>query len=355
MGGAAQMSSSAEGGLTYEKAGVVGLGKEKSSNHFELLKQTRALFQNKIIETPFGSLYEASPGVFHSKNCDGVGTKTLLAQLAGKHDTIGIDAVAMVANDCIRTGARPVALTNTIDAPNPSAELVSEILKGIAEGARQAECAVVGGETASLPDVFADGYTINCDCAGQVDEDKIISGNGLRQGDAVIGLRSAGLHSNGISLARKALFKKWGGKYDAWEKPDGMERELVLEVLEPTKIYVKKILGLVDEIPVKALVHVTGDAYKKFGVLQKSNPGIGFEFNNFSPQPIFKLIQQAGGVSDEEMFKRFNMGWGFAAIVAKEDAGDAVQKLGEGAERIGNVTDSAKIMVYHAGKKITLD
>jgi len=337
-------------GLDYEKAGVLGLGKDKNPKHFSLAQETHSFSLRKIIQTPFGNLYYISDGLLHSKNCDGVGTKVLVAQLAGKHDTIGIDAVAMVANDCIRTGAKPIALTNIIDAKNPSTELVLEILKGIAEGAKQASCAVVGGETASLPEVLSADYTINCDCVGEVGEEEIILSNNLKSGDVVIGVRSSGLHSNGISLARKALFKKWGGKYDEWQQVDGLEKELVLEVLTPTKIYVKKFFDLLKHVEVKSAVHITGDAYKKFSVLKK-----GFVFNNFFPQPIFELVKEAGGISDEEMFRRFNMGWGFAVIVEKDGAEKALQVLGRDAEEIGRVTDKAGIVIEGKGKRFSLE
>lgn len=342
------------GGLTYEKAGVVGLGKDKGAKHFFAVRETLSLAKGRIIETPFGNLYQTSGTTFQSKGCDGVGTKVLLAELAGKHDTIGIDAIATVANDCIRSGATPIALTNTIDAPNPAPELIDEIINGIAEGARQANCPVVGGETAGLPDLFSAGYVLNCDCVGEVEEQKIILADELQPGDAIIGLRSSGPHANGISLLRKALFKKWGGKYEAWEKVDGLEKELVLEALTPTKIYVKEFLAFAGKTKPKAALHVTGDAYNKFGVLGQGARGLGFEFDNFSPQPIFRVIQEAGRISDQEMFKRFNMGWGFAVVVEARQAEDALQALGSQAEKIGVVTNNGRIAVKHAGKTIVL-
>lgn len=350
------MSSSAGDGLTYEKAGVVGLGKDKSAKHFEIVKQTHVFAGNRrFIETPFGNLYEVGGGMFQSKNCDGLGTKVLIAELAGKHDTVGIDAVATVTNDCIRTGARPIAFTNIIDARAPTPELVGELMKGIVEGAKQSLCPIVGGETACLSETLNCEYIINCDCVGEVEEKKVIRGERLEEGDAIIGLRSSGVHMNAITLVRKALFKKWGGKYDAWEKPDGFDKELVMEVLTPANIYVKQFLELIRKVEVKAALHVTGDAYKKFEVFGKQNPQAGFRIENFSPQPIFGLIQQAGDISDEEMFKRFNMGWGFAVVVDKQLADDALQQLGKNAEKIGEVTANQKIIVEHEGRKIVMD
>jgi len=178
----------------------------------------------------------------------------------------------------------------------------------------------------------------------------------------VIGLRSSGIHSNGISLARKVLFKEWGGKYEPYDIPDGFTREIVYEVLEPTKIYAKPVLNAAKKVKMKAAVHITGDAYLKFDKLMKFSKGIGFEFNNFKPQPIFELIQKTaaevrGAIKDEEMLKAFNMGWGFAVVVDKNDeekATASLEKSGVKAERIGKVTDSRKIIALYKGKKIGL-
>jgi len=163
-------------------------------------------------------------------------------------------------------------------------------------------------------------------------------------------------------LARKVLFKKWGGKYDPDARIDGLDKELVLEVLKPTKIYVKSFLKTTEKVVVKAAVHVTGDAYLKFNNLTRYSPGIGFEFTNFNPQPLFRIMQEAAcqlglTVSDEEMFRTFNMGWGFAIIVAREDTDSTLSvldKTNSEAEQIGKVTDSSRISIRHEGKKLVL-
>ena len=177
-----------------------------------------------------------------------------------------------------------------------------------------------------------------------------------------MGFRSSGVHSNGISLVRKVLFKEWGGKYDPFDVPDGFDREIVYEALEPTKIYVKSFLNTTKQVNVKGVIHITGDAYVKFDRFMKYSKGIGFEFSNFKPQPIFDLIQktapEAGGtISDEEMLKTFNMGWGFAVIVDKTDtdkAINALEKTGAEPEQIGKVTDKQKIEIHHKNKKMIL-
>jgi phosphoribosylformylglycinamidine cyclo-ligase len=178
----------------------------------------------------------------------------------------------------------------------------------------------------------------------------------------VIGFRSSGIHSNGISLVRKVLFKKWGGKYEPHEIVDGFDKELVFEVLEPTKIYVKSLLKVAGKVKVKAAVHITGDAYLKFDRLRMFSKGIGFEFDNFKPQQIFALIQKTaselgGVISDEEMFKTFNMGWGFAIIIDKKDrdeALDALERTRFEAEQIGRVTGSPGIKVFYRMRRILL-
>lgn len=342
--------------LTYESSGVRGLGKDKSRSHFTLLNQSHLLADRTLLDTPYYTLYETAPGIFHAKCCDTVGTKVLVAQLAGKHDTLGIDAVAAVVNDVIRCGAHPIALTNVIDAANPTEELVYEIQKGLLEGARQANCPIVGGETAGCADLFADGYVLGCDGVGEVRREDIIYGNSVASGDVIIGLRSSGVHTNGISLARHALFTKWGGKYEPFAQVDGLDRVLVHEVLTPTRIYVKSFLSLVKRVPVKAAVHITGDAYSKFAA-SFGKGALGFAFDSFSPQPIFGVIQESGHITDEEMFKRFNMGWGFAVVVAEEHAEETIRVLtsaGEQAEPIGRVNSSGKVTISYGGKTFTL-
>jgi phosphoribosylformylglycinamidine cyclo-ligase len=206
------------------------------------------------------------------------------------------------------------------------------------------------------------GFDMIVAAIGEVDGEKAISGRNIKPGDAIIGLRSSGIHSNGISLARKILFKQWGGKYDSHDVPDGLNREVVFETLEPTGIYVKPFLKVVEELKVKGAVHITGDAYSKFERLATFSSGIGFEFDNFKPHPIFGVIQRTaselgGTIADEEMFKTFNMGWGFAIIVSKTSTDKALNILDKAkvqAEQIGRITDSEGVKILHEGKKIIL-
>jgi len=339
--------------LTYAASGVDRGTREKAKATLAFLKNTYSLSHyGEIIETPFNVLYPLGLGtnIYQVKTSDGVGTKVLIAELAEKHDTIGIDAVAMVANDCIRCGAAPLAITDTIDVKKSTPELLGELQKGLGEGAREADCPLVGGETADVPELMATAYQINADCVGNVGKDEIIDGSRIKHGDVIIGIRSSGLHSNGISLARKALFRKWGGKYCGGEVVESTGRTILHEALEPTRIYVKQFLKLRKKVDVLGAVHITGDAYLKFRKLTAH----GMRFNNFKPQEIFALVQSAGKVEMPEMFKTFNMGWGFALFVREEEAESALQSLGDNAEAIGEVVRENSVLIEHAGKKIRL-
>jgi phosphoribosylformylglycinamidine cyclo-ligase len=298
---------------------------------------------------------------------EGVGTKVLVAQLAEKYDTIGIDGVAMAVNDVIRSGARPLAIADNIHAHVSSPELVREWMKGITKGAAQSECVVPAGEIGDVAELIkglaeGKGFDMVFAAVGNVAEEKIISGRDIKPKDVIIGMRSSGIHSNGVSLARKILFEQWGGKYEPHDIPDGLNREVGYEVLEPTMIYVKPLLKVAEELKVKAAVHITGDAYLKFGRLAQFSNGIGFQFSNFKPQAVFDLIQstaaQLGGtITDAEMFKTFNMGWGFAIVVAPDEKDvtiDILNKAGANAEQIGCITDSEGIEILYRNRKIIL-
>lgn len=340
---------------TYAKAGVNRELREKSKKILTGFELTFKFSKyGKIIKTPFNNLYPVGKDIYQVKTSDSVGTKVLLAELAKKHNTIGIDAVAMVVNDCIRCGAKPIALTDTIVIKKSEPELLKEIQKGLLVGATEAECPIVGGEVADISELLKENYELICDCVGEVKKEKIITGKKRKPGNVVIGFRSSGIHSNGLTLARKVLFKKWGGEYDANVRPKGFSKPLVLECLEPTKIYVNPFLKIADKFEILGAVHITGDAYLKFNKIGKN---FGFEFFNFKPQLIFKLIQEAGNISNEEMFKTFNMGWGFAIIVEKEDSDKVLtlaKKLKLGAEIIGEVIKEKKIIVNYQNKKIIL-
>ena len=339
----------------------------ESKRALRVLRRTfRFCPYGKVVQLPFGNIFP-----FHDRYLDlvieEIGTKVFIAQLAGKYDTIAIDGVAMAVNDVIRSGARPLAVADNIHEQVSDPALIREWMKGIVKGAVEAECVVPSGEIGDVGELIkgvveGKGFDMVFASIGEVAKEKVISGRGIRPGDVVVGMRSSGVHSNGISLVRRILFRQWGGKYEPDAVPGGLDTSVVMEVLEPTKIYVKSLLKVAEELDVKAAVHITGDAYLKFGNLARFSRGIGFVFDNFRPQPIFDLIQRTatelgGVITNEEMFKTFNMGWGFAVIVDRACAERAVDVLGKAsaqAEQIGHVTDSPGVKVLHKGKKIVL-
>jgi len=343
--------------FTYAKAGV---DRELRAKSKEALKRLSATYKyshyGNIIRLPYGNIFP-----FGDRYLDfvieGVGSKVLLAQLADKYDTIGIDAVALAVNDVIRSGAKPLAIVDNIHAQVSNPRLVDEWIKGITKGANESECLVPAGEIGDVAEVIkglidGKGFDMVVASIGEVAKKDIVYGDKIKPGDIVIGLRSSGIHSNGISLARKILFKQWGGKFDEYDIPEGLNREIVFEVLEPMRIYVKPIMNALKKFNVKGLVHITGDAYLKFNRLMEFSKGIGFEFNNLKPQPIFQLIQKTAKelkkpITNEEMLKTFNMGWGFAVVCEKEDKDniiDSFKKNKTEAEVIGKVNASEKIV-----------
>ena len=353
--------------FTYAEAGVDRELRAKSKEALKLLSGTyRFSRHGEVIDLPYGKIFPFAKGYLDFA-IEGVGTKVLVAQLANKYDTIGIDAVALAVNDVIRSGARPLAIVDNIHAQVSDPQLVKEWLKGIVKGAIEAECVVPGGEIGDVAEIVkgvADGKSFDMvvACIGELAREEIVWGNNVKSGDVVIGLRSSGIHSNGITLARKILFKRWGGKYEPYDVPEGLDREIVYAVLEPMTIYVKPVLRVSKEHPPKGLVHITGDAYQKFERLMMFSKGIGFVFDNFKPHLIFKLIRETATelrrpLADEEMLKTFNMGWGFALVVDRSSADsviDSLEKSGVEAEQIGMATDTQGIIASYRGRKIKL-
>lgn len=354
--------------FTYAKAGVNREVRAESKKALRLLKGTyKFSCHGNVVQLPYGNIFPLDEKHYLDLVIEGVGTKVLVAQLAEKYDTIGIDGVAAAVNDVIRSGSKPLAIADNIHEQVSDPVLVKELLKGVAEGAAEAECTVPSGEIGDVAEIIrglveGKGFDLVVASIGEVPTEKVIHGRNVKPGDAIIGLRSSGLHSNGISLARKILLKRWGGKYEPHDVPEGLNREIVREILEPTKIYVKPMLKVTESLEVKAAVHITGDAYAKFKNLTRFSKGVGFEFDNFDPQPVFGLIQRialelGGKITDEEMFRTFNMGWGFATIVDPKNvdrALDILEKNGAHAERIGKITESGGVRILHRNLKVVL-
>jgi len=247
---------------------------------------------------------------------DGVGSKAMIADMMKKYDTIGIDCIAMNVNDLLCVGARPVSLVDYIAVEKADAAMMDGIAIGLAEGARQSNISITGGEISQLRDVVR-GFDLVGTAVGTVPLDRILVGRDLQPGDAVIGLPSNGIHSNGMTLTRRVFFEQAGAKIDTYFAELG--RTLGEELLRPTFIYVPEILAILDEISsVKALMHITGDGLLN---LPRVVAEMGFVIDDLpAPPPLFGLIEKLGGVSRAEMFEVYNMGVGFCVVVAAADA-----------------------------------
>lgn len=277
---------------------------------------------------------------------DGVGTKLKLAFALGRHDTVGIDCVAMCVNDVIRVGAKPLFFLDYIACGKNVPEKIEEIVAGVCEGCVQAGVALIGGETAEMPGFYpVDEYDLAGYCIGVVDKDKMIDNNEMKEGDIIIALPSSGVHANGFSLVRRVF---------ALDKPDVMMlnaantqlngASLADTLLAPTKIYVKPVLALLDEVKVKGISHITGGGF--YENIPRSIPGgLGAVIVKKAVKvlPIFDLIQAVGVISEYDMYNTFNMGVGMTIIVSEEDAPKAVdilKKNGENAYVIGKIVRS---------------
>ncbi|MFB3924976.1 MAG: phosphoribosylformylglycinamidine cyclo-ligase [Syntrophales bacterium] len=271
---------------------------------------------------------------------DGVGTKLMIARMMNRHDTIGIDLVAMSVNDIVVTGAEPLFFLDYIAAGKLDVSTSVKIVEGITQGCLEAGCALIGGETAEMPGVYPDNeYDLAGFCVGVVEADRMIDGSEISVGDAVIGIASSGLHSNGFSLARKILFEK--GKMTVNSKPEGFQHSIGTELLIPTKIYVKSMLNLMKAFSVKGLIHITGGGFIDNIPRVLPEPcGAIIEKGSWPIPPVFKLIQKLGNVEDMEMFRVFNMGIGMIAVVPEKESDEVLERLGglgERAFRIGSI------------------
>ena len=257
---------------------------------------------------------------------DGVGTKIKLAFLMDKHDTVGIDCVAMCVNDVICAGAQPLFFLDYIACGKNVPEKIAEIVKGVSEGCVQAGCALIGGETAEHPGMMPeDEYDLAGFTVGLADEEKIIDKASVKEGDVIIGMASSGVHSNGFSLVRKVFDI---GNCDLNAYTEELGKPLGETLLTPTVIYVKPVLKLLEEVNVHSFAHITGGGFhenlpRAFGEAYSAEITEG----SWDIPPIFRLIQQKGSISDHDMFNTFNMGIGMCAVVAPEDAEKTVSIL----------------------------
>ncbi|WP_066637173.1 phosphoribosylformylglycinamidine cyclo-ligase [Desulfolucanica intricata] len=332
-------------GLTYAGAGVdISAG----NRAVELIKgSVKSTFRTGVLTGigGFGGLFALDTKKYKQpvlvSGTDGVGTKLKIAMLLDKHDTIGIDAVAMCVNDILVQGAEPLFFLDYLAVGKLVPERVATIVSGVAEGCRQAGCALIGGETAEMPGFYApDEYDIAGFVVGAVDRDKIIDGKQIEIGDRLIGLPSSGLHSNGYSLARKALLEVAGYTLEHYH-PD-LGRTVGEEMLEPTRIYARQVQSLIGQYNLKGLAHITGGGLTE-NIPRILPPGTGvvIERRQWPVPRVFNLIQEIGKITDPEMLRTFNMGIGLVLVVSKEEADGLMSLLNsmdEKAYHIGEVT-----------------
>lgn len=330
--------------MTYAKAGV-DIDKKSSSIAalVEHLKYKRKGFGGPIdLPGHFTGLIDF--GDLALTLCtDGVGTKLMVADALKKWDTIGIDCIAMNVNDTICVGSEPIAFVDYIAIDKPNEQVTSAIGKGLEEGAKLSNMTIVGGEIAVLPELVC-GFDLAGTCLGVVQKKKIVTGDKIRPGDALIGLPSSGIHSNGLTLARR-IFEENDIGYKG--KVKGLKRTVGLELLEPTTIYVRQVLKLLQKHEVRGMANITGGGLRNLIRLKK---GVGFELDDpMKPLPIFNVMQDLGNVTDLEMYQIFNMGMGYCLVVPDKISDKVVRDAGKGAKIVGHATGKEGIRVPGLG------
>jgi len=310
--------------LTYKKSGVDI--QAASSFKSKIKPMVRKSFRPEVLKDigGFGSFFRLAKEKYKDpvlvSSADGVGTKLKIAILANKHDTVGIDAVAMNVNDILCTGAEPLFFLDYIAYSRVKEDVLVDVIKGINNGCIESGCSLIGGETAQMPGMYKEGeYDIAGFCVGVVERKDIIDGSKIEAGDAMIGLESSGLHSNGFSLVRKVFSEK------ELKRMSG-------ELLKPTRIYVKPILDLLRvtsyKLGVTGIAHITGGAfYDKIARILPDNINVRIRKNSWVVPKIFRLIQNKGNIEDKEMYQTFNMGVGMVLIIKAPAVKSLMEKL----------------------------
>ncbi|MGG3508085.1 phosphoribosylformylglycinamidine cyclo-ligase [Paenibacillus lautus] len=338
---------------TYKQAGVdIAAGNEAVER---MKKHVKTTFRPEVMTDlgGFGALFKLNKDQYEEpvlvSGTDGVGTKLKLAFAMDQHDTIGIDAVAMCVNDIVVQGAEPLFFLDYLACDKVIPAKIESIVKGIADGCNQAGCSLIGGETAEMPGMYSEGeYDIAGFTVGIVDKSKMINGSNIAAGDTVIGLASSGVHSNGFSLVRKLLLEDAG--YSLQQELPELGGRLGDVLLAPTKIYVKPLLGLLKEIEVKGMAHITGGGFiENIPRMLPDGVNVDIEYGSWPILPIFKLMQEKGNISNKDMFTTFNMGIGMVLVVKEQDADGVLQYLrsaGEEAYAIGRVTEGERLVTF---------
>jgi phosphoribosylformylglycinamidine cyclo-ligase len=338
--------------LTYRSAGVdIGAGDEAVRR----IKRLAASTQRPEVLGGIGAFasFVTIPAGYREpvlvSSTDGVGTKLKVAFVADRHETIGIDLVAMGVNDLLVHGAEPLYFLDYLAVHRVDPARVEAIVSGVVEGCRRAGCALVGGETAEMTDMYApDEYDLAGFAVGVAERSGIVTGAEIKPGDHVLGLASSGLHSNGFTLVRKAVFESMGLR--SGDMMPGLGRSVADELLEPTRIYVKPVLGLLKSVPVLGMAHVTGGGISENlpRVLPEGCQAV-LEPRTWPVPPIFRIIQEAGRIEDAEMRRTFNMGLGYLLVVRPGDAARAAQVLSASGERVfdvGEIRAGDRAVVY---------
>ncbi|MFL5767609.1 MAG: phosphoribosylformylglycinamidine cyclo-ligase [Actinomycetota bacterium] len=334
--GGSEPSGGYHGIHAYRQAGV---DLEAAATAVDLIRDIASAASRPEVATGIGGfagLYRIGGDRLLAAGADGVGTKTEIARMAGRLDTIGIDLVAMCANDVVCTGAEPLFFLDYLAVERVVPEEVATIVSGVAEGCRRAGCALLGGETAEHPGVMEPGrFDLAGFCVGMVEESAVLDPAKVEEGDVLIGLPSTGLHSNGFSLVRHALLDS--GKYSLEDTVEGLARPLVEELLEPTAIYAPVVVELVQAGLVKSAAHITG------GGLEENIPralpehlGAELDTSTWDVPPIFELLRREADLTEDEMRSTFNLGLGMV-FVTSSDSLDAVMAKAPRASRVGHV------------------
>ncbi len=335
--------------MTYARAGVDI--DQKSSSIDALVKHLKFKRKGRLgapIDLPghFTGLIDF--GDYALTLCtDGVGTKILVADAMKKWDTVGIDCVAMNVNDTICVGAEPIAFVDYIAIDKADEKVTSEVGKGLNVGAKLSNMTIVGGEIALLPELVK-GFDLAGTCLGMVKKTEYLSGEDIYPGNMLIGLPSSGIHSNGLTLARKILEQNDIGYKD---KVGGLNRSVGLELLEPTTIYVQQVLRLLDKFDIHGMANMTGGGLRNLLRLKTS---IGFEIDDpMKPNRVFDVLQELGNVADEEMYQTFNMGMGYCLVVPEDEASAVVKAAGRGAKVVGRAVKKLGVRVQGLGLDYT--
>lgn len=337
----------------YKQAGVdIAAGNEAVERMKKHVKRT---FRPEVMTDlgGFGALFGLNKDKYEEpvlvSGTDGVGTKLKIAFAMDRHDTIGIDAVAMCVNDIVVQGAEPLFFLDYLACDKVIPEKIEAIVSGIAEGCHQSGCALIGGETAEMPGMYSEGeYDIAGFTVGIVDKHKIINGTSIAPGDTVIGLASSGVHSNGFSLVRRLLLEQEG--YRLQDELPELGGTLGDVLLEPTKIYVKPVLSLLEKVKVKGMAHITGGGFiENIPRVLPEHVNVNIQYGSWPILPIFRLLQEKGSVSNRDMFTTFNMGIGLVLVVDEADAALTLEQLraaGETGYIIGRVTEGAAQVTF---------